>query len=44
LFPGATLGSLVGGYISDAYGRKLSIVLADINFIIGSAIMGMAVK
>jgi len=44
LFPGATLGSLVGGYVSDVYGRKFSILLADINFIVGSAVMGMAVR
>lgn len=39
---GAAVGSLFAGPISDSYGRRLTIILADILFTIGAVIMGVA--
>lgn len=39
---GAAFGSLVGGPFSDKYGRKPTIVLADLLFTLGALVMGMA--
>ena len=36
---GAIIGVAISGWISDAYGRKLSIVIADLFFILGSITM-----
>lgn len=36
---GAAIGSIIVGPISDKYGRKKIIVLADILFLIGSLVM-----
>ncbi|XP_047161916.1 probable inositol transporter 2 [Vigna umbellata] len=39
---GAIIGASVGGWINDRFGRKKGIVLADILFFVGSAIMAAA--
>ncbi|KAF7842880.1 inositol transporter 4-like [Senna tora] len=39
---GAALGSAIGGWINDQFGRKKAIFLADILFAIGSIIMAFA--
>jgi MFS family permease len=39
---GAAFGSILGGPFSDKYGRKPTIILADILFTIGAIIMGLA--
>ncbi|XP_073150799.1 inositol transporter 4-like [Henckelia pumila] len=40
---GAIIGAAFGGLISDKYGRKKSILLADILFFIGAIVMAAAV-
>ncbi|KAG8385843.1 hypothetical protein BUALT_Bualt03G0087300 [Buddleja alternifolia] len=40
---GAIIGAAVGGYLNDKYGRKKSILLADILFFIGAIIMAASV-
>lgn len=39
---GAAVGSLCGGVIADRYGRRLTIIMADIVFIIGAVVMAIA--
>ena len=39
---GAALGSLMGGPLSDSYGRKKTIMVADVLFSLGAVIMGIA--
>ncbi|KAK7359457.1 hypothetical protein VNO77_01417 [Canavalia gladiata] len=39
---GAIIGASVGGWINDRFGRKISIIIADSLFFIGSAIMAAA--
>ncbi|XP_054776341.1 probable inositol transporter 2 [Prosopis cineraria] len=39
---GATIGSVGGGWMSDVFGRKLSIFIADLLLVAGSVIMGAA--
>ncbi|PKU70594.1 Inositol transporter 1 [Dendrobium catenatum] len=39
---GAMIGAAAGGWINDVYGRKRATLLADVVFIIGSLVMGMA--
>jgi SP family myo-inositol transporter-like MFS transporter 13 len=39
---GAAFGSIIGGYGSDRIGRKRTILAADVLFIIGSLLMGIA--
>jgi len=39
---GAIIGAAVGGWINDRFGRKISIIIADALFFIGSAIMAAA--
>jgi SP family myo-inositol transporter-like MFS transporter 13 len=39
---GAAVGSLIGGPFSDNYGRKPTIILADILFTAGAIVMGTA--
>jgi MFS family permease len=39
---GAAVGSLIGGPFSDYYGRKPTIILADVLFTIGAIVMGTA--
>ncbi|KAE9618596.1 putative major facilitator, sugar transporter, major facilitator superfamily [Lupinus albus] len=39
---GATFGATIGGMISDALGRRNAILIADILFIVGSAMMAAA--
>ncbi|CAL0300438.1 unnamed protein product [Lupinus luteus] len=39
---GATFGAIIGGMISDALGRRNAILIADILFIVGSAMMAAA--
>ncbi|XP_019427406.1 PREDICTED: inositol transporter 1-like [Lupinus angustifolius] len=39
---GATFGATIGGMISDALGRRTAILIADILFIVGSAMMAAA--
>ena len=36
------MGSLFGGPLSDNYGRKTTIMIADVLFSIGAIIMGIA--
>ena len=36
------MGSLIGGPVSDSYGRKLTIMLADVLFSLGAIVMGTA--
>ena len=36
---GAIIGATISGWIRDAYGRTLSIVIADLFFILGAIIM-----
>ncbi|CDW81272.1 inositol transporter 1-like [Stylonychia lemnae] len=39
---GSAIGSLVAGPFADKYGRKITIIMADIFFTIGAVIMGVA--
>lgn len=39
---GAIIGAALGGWINDRYGRKISIIIADILFFIGAIIMAVA--
>ncbi|KAF5951021.1 hypothetical protein HYC85_013014 [Camellia sinensis] len=39
---GAIVGAAIGGWLNDLLGRKKSIIIADILFFIGSAIMAIA--
>jgi len=39
---GAIIGAAVGGWINDRFGRKVSIIVADTLFLIGSVIMAAA--
>lgn len=39
---GAIIGAAVGGWINDRFGRKKSILLADIVFFIGAIVMAIA--
>lgn len=39
---GAILGAAVGGWMNDRFGRKFSIIIADILFFIGSVILASA--
>eukprot|EP00922_Rhytidocystis_sp_ex-Travisia-forbesii_P027330 GHVS01040057.1.p1 GENE.GHVS01040057.1~~GHVS01040057.1.p1 ORF type:complete len:886 (+),score=111.96 GHVS01040057.1:288-2660(+) len=38
--PGAAVGSLTGGVMSDIFGRRLTLALSDVCFVIGSFLMG----
>eukprot|EP00918_Siedleckia_nematoides_P054729 GHVU01119583.1.p1 GENE.GHVU01119583.1~~GHVU01119583.1.p1 ORF type:complete len:220 (+),score=26.00 GHVU01119583.1:549-1208(+) len=39
--PGAAMGSLVAGVLSDRFGRRLTLAASDVCFILGSALMGL---
>lgn len=39
---GAIIGAAISGWIGDTYGRRLSIVIADLFFILGAIIMAAA--
>lgn len=39
---GAIFGAACGGWINDKFGRKMAILIADVVFLIGSVIMGIA--
>lgn len=39
---GAAIGSLTGGVFSDRYGRKPTIIIADIVFTLGALLMSLA--
>lgn len=39
---GAIIGAAIGGYINDRFGRKISIMIADILFITGALAMALA--
>lgn len=39
---GSALGSLIAGPFADKYGRKLTILAADVFFTIGAIVMGVA--
>ncbi|KAK9126293.1 hypothetical protein Scep_015139 [Stephania cephalantha] len=39
---GAILGAAIGGWINDRYGRKPSILVADLLFFVGAIIMALA--
>jgi MFS family permease len=39
---GAAFGSMIGGPFADRYGRKLTIIVADVFFTIGAIVMGVA--
>lgn len=36
---GAIIGAAVGGWINDRFGRKISLLLADLLFLVGAIIM-----
>lgn len=36
--PGALLGSLGGGWIADAWGRRAALLMSDVSFIVGSVL------
>ncbi|KAK4434839.1 Inositol transporter 4 [Sesamum alatum] len=40
---GAIVGAAFGGWINDKYGRRISILLADILFLIGAVVMAASV-
>ncbi|KAL0306020.1 UNVERIFIED_CONTAM: Inositol transporter 4 [Sesamum radiatum] len=40
---GAIVGAGIGGLINDKYGRKKSILLADVLFAIGAVVMAVSV-
>ncbi|MFC9354841.1 sugar porter family MFS transporter [Arthrobacter sp. NPDC057013] len=42
LFPGATAGALLGGPIADRVGRKKSLVMAGVIFVISTAVCALA--
>lgn len=39
---GAIIGAAVGGYVNDRFGRRISLLLADILFLVGATIMAAA--
>ena len=39
---GAIIGAAVGGWMNDRFGRRKSILVADVLFIVGSAVMAAA--
>lgn len=39
---GAVIGAAFGGWLNDKYGRKKSILLADVLFIAGAVLMAVA--
>ncbi|KAK9130143.1 hypothetical protein Sjap_010630 [Stephania japonica] len=39
---GAILGAALGGWINDSFGRKKSILISDLNFILGAIVMAVA--
>ncbi|KAL8120385.1 inositol transporter 4-like isoform X2 [Apium graveolens] len=39
---GAIVGAAIGGYINDRFGRKKSLLLADVLFLVGAIIMAAA--
>ncbi|KAJ4868007.1 Inositol transporter 4 [Raphanus sativus] len=39
---GAIVGAAVGGWINDRFGRRTSILIADVLFLIGAAVMAFA--
>ncbi|KAL3521843.1 hypothetical protein ACH5RR_014677 [Cinchona calisaya] len=39
---GAVIGAAIGGWLNDKYGRKKSILLADVLFIVGAVLMAVA--
>jgi len=39
---GAIIGAAIGGWINDRFGRKVSIIVADTLFLIGSIILAAA--
>ncbi|XP_065854211.1 inositol transporter 4 [Euphorbia lathyris] len=39
---GAIVGAAIGGYLNDRYGRKFSIMVADVLFLAGAVIMAAA--
>lgn len=39
---GAIIGAAIGGWISDCFGRKKALMLADIVFFIGAIVMAVA--
>lgn len=39
---GAILGAALGGWMSDRFGRRMSILVADVLFFIGAIVMALA--
>ncbi|CAN8231813.1 unnamed protein product [Cochlearia groenlandica] len=39
---GAIVGAAVGGWINDRFGRRMSILIADVLFLIGAIVMALA--
>ncbi|KAK9095591.1 hypothetical protein Scep_027060 [Stephania cephalantha] len=39
---GAIIGAALGGWINDSFGRKKSILISDLNFILGAIVMAVA--
>jgi len=39
---GAAVGSMIGGPFADRYGRKMTIIMADVFFTVGALVMGLA--
>eukprot|EP00957_Ditylum_brightwellii_P185014 14089376-Ditylum_brightwellii.AAC.1 len=42
LYIGSILGSLLGGYICDKFGRRTGIILTDVLFILGAVVLAGA--
>lgn len=42
LFPGATSGALLGGPIADRVGRKKSLIIAGVIFVVGTVVCALA--
>lgn len=39
---GAIIGAGFGGWINDRFGRKISIMVADVHFFVGAIVMALA--
>ena len=39
---GAIIGAAFGGWINDRFGRKISILVADVLFFVGAIVMALS--